>query len=125
MVTEQDALFETENHDPGGKIRIPVPHTWECSAEFSPCGKYRYKLYRRWTPGPIVLGVFMNPSTAEVRIDDPTVLKWEKMAQIQGYGGCMVGNAGAYRLTHPDELMDVDDPVGPRNLSAILEMASE
>ncbi len=125
MPTEQSNLFGEERHDPGGKIRIPVPNGWECRAEFSVDEKFRYKLLRRWSPKPLVLGVFMNPSTAEVRIDDPTVAKWEKMAMHQGFGGCMVGNVGAYRMTHPSELKTVQDPIGPRNHRAILEMAAK
>ena len=44
-----------------------------CTALFSPCGRFRYRLGRRWGEGPTVAFVLLNPSTADQLRDDPTV----------------------------------------------------
>lgn len=124
----QGALFvPTAEHDPGGKTRIRLPADIVGGAEFGGDGKcYRYKLVRRWAAGPMALFAMMNPSTADAtEANDPTVAKCCRMARRWGYGGLFVANACAYRATDRMRLLSVDDPVGPRNHAAILEMAAE
>ena len=46
------------------------------SAEYSACMKYRYSLSREWSPkAPRVLILLLNPSTANEKSDDPTMLR--------------------------------------------------
>jgi hypothetical protein len=43
-------------------------------AEFSPCGKYRYALWRIWDfKKPLAMFIGLNPSTADASKDDPTI----------------------------------------------------
>lgn len=94
-------------------------------AIFSPCMLYRYKLWRMWDESkPPLLFVMLNPSTADDVDNDATVERCQRRALSMGYGGLMVGNIFAYRSTDPGKLYEMDDPVGPDNDAAILEMAS-
>jgi hypothetical protein len=92
-----------------------VPHT-ESSAAFSPCGRYRYRLVRRWDSAlPLLCLVMLNPSKANGRRNDPTVRRCIGLARSWGYGGIVVRNLYALVSTDPDELSDHPDPVGPDN----------
>lgn len=114
-------------HDPGGKARWKLQPGVTGHAEFSDCGRYRYKLARiRELSAPAVLFCLMNPSTADaIAFDDPTVAKCQRIAGRLGYGRVFVGNACGYRATDNRRLLEVEDPVGPRNREAVLEMAAE
>ncbi len=114
------------SHDPGGKIRIPIPPGWIIDVLFDGPGCcYRYKLSHRWSPGPLALWALMNPSTADRHWLDPTVHKTARMSQRMGFGGQFIANAAAYRATKRMQLLDIRDPVGPGNHAAILEMAEQ
>ncbi|MHB1702544.1 MAG: DUF1643 domain-containing protein, partial [Acidobacteriaceae bacterium] len=94
-------------------------------ATFSPCGKYRYTLWRTWDASKSsCLFLMLNPSTADEVDNDPTVERCQRRALAMGYGGLVVCNIFAYRSTDPDALYSLDDPVGPGNDAAILEQAS-
>lgn len=113
-------------HDPGGKSVWRLPPDTQGGAEFGGPGDcYRYKLFRRWAAGPVCLFGMMNCSEARADVNDPTVSKVCQMARGWGFGGTLVANACAYRATDRMRLLEVDDPVGPRNHAAILEMAAE
>lgn len=85
-------------------------------AEFSPCGTYRYALYRDWEPGRAVTFVMLNPSTADADIDDPTIRRCIGFARHWGYGRLMVVNVMAYRATKPADLpRDLETAIGPEN----------
>jgi hypothetical protein len=119
-------LFDDDSHDPGGKVRVRLPKHWRAAAEFGgPKNCYRYKAIYRWADGPIALFGMMNPSVASEECLDMTVAKCGGFAESWGYSGFAVANACAYRSTSPAGLLSVDDPVGPRNHAAILEMAAE
>jgi hypothetical protein len=67
-----------KQHDPGGKVRILLPKGVISSAVFGGASNaYRYRLSRTWSPGPPVLFIMMNPSTA-----DP-LLRWEAVTPSQ------------------------------------------
>ena len=38
-------------------------HYTEASADFSDCGRYRFRLKRRWAQGPALMFIQRNPST--------------------------------------------------------------
>ena len=85
---------------------------------------YRYKLWRKWDDTkPALLFVMMNPSCANIDYDDATVAKCQRFARLWGYGSLLVGNTFAYRATYQEDLIAAEDPVGPGNFKAILEMA--
>ena len=112
-------------HDPGGKVTIQLPAGIEGNAVFGgPKGEYRYSLSRKWSAGPAVMFVMMNPSTADPCADDPTVAKCRRFATKWGYGSLYVGNTFAYRATHQSSLLNAADPVGPENDTYLLAMAN-
>jgi hypothetical protein len=57
----------------------------------------------------------LNPSTADALEDDPTIRRCIGFAKREGCGSLRVLNLFAYRSTDPNELLHVDDPVGPYN----------
>ncbi len=113
-------------HDPGGKVRLVVASGVDSSAVFGGPGDcYRYRLVRTWEPGPLVMFLMMNPSTANIAVDDPTVAKCQRLARRWGYGGLLVGNVFAYRATDQGELARVADPVGTLNGHHLAAMARQ
>ncbi len=94
-------------------------------AIISPCGQFRYQLTRTWDVGAYHLVVVMlNPSTADARVDDPTILRLMKFAQRWGFGGIVVVNLYAYRSSKPEELAERGwgGCVGPDNERTVLEV---
>lgn len=100
----------------------------ETSAIISDCGRYRYRLERRWADGPALTFVMLNPSTADASVDDPTIRRCIGFAKRENCGGLVVVNLYALRATDPDEMMKAHDRVGPENerwtMSAMLEAAA-
>lgn len=89
-------------------------------AEFSPCRKYRYRLWRRWNDNKDYLTwLLLNPSTADASIDDPTIRRCMNYAYHWKYGGIHVINLFALRATDPRELKRARDPIGDVNDSII------
>ncbi len=87
-------------------------------ANFSPCKRYRYDLYRKVNSasdaGTLVV-VMLNPSTADETVDDPTIRRVISFARMWGYYGVHVHNLFAFRATDPREMLAAEDPVGPEN----------
>ncbi len=74
-------------------------------ADISPCGRYRYSLWRRWDfDRPAVLWVMLNPSTADGDVDDNTIRKCIGFAQRWDMGGIRVVNLYPWRATYPKDL---------------------
>lgn len=95
-------------------------HYLENDAVISEDGRYRYLLRRTWDHNkPRVLYVMLNPSTADARLDDPTIRSCVRLAAGHGYGSMEVVNVFAYRATEPTELLKQADPIGPRNEDAV------
>jgi hypothetical protein len=90
------------------------------SAQFSACGRYRYRLERRWRDGgETVLFVGLNPSTAGEAEDDATVRRCMGFACDWGYSHLIVCNLFGYRATRPGDLFISSDPTGPNNDHAL------
>ncbi len=97
----------------------------ETGAAISPCGGYRYSLWRRLAPGRrTVLFVGLNPSTADGTQDDRTIRREVDYAQRWGFDLYVKVNVYAYRSTDPDVLPSIADPVGPENWAHVLANAS-
>lgn len=97
----------------------------ECSAILSPDRVYRYSLTRSWGPGPTVLFVGLNPSTADETTDDPTIRRCVGFARDWGYGRLQMANLFAYRATAPAKLLAAHAPVGPQNDQHLVTLANE
>src|SRR5262249_29332663 len=96
------------------------------AAGLSPCGRYRYWLTRVWDGGKEPFRwIMLNPSTADDCRDDPTIRRCMGFARSLGYGGIHVLNLFAFRATWPEQLQEVNDPVGPENDGFILQAARE
>ena len=90
------------------------------AADFSPDRTYRYTL-RRSLQAPLgslpknVVFIGLNPSTADERIDDPTIRRCMGFARRFGFNTLTMLNLFAYRATNPSELRGLEDPIGPDN----------
>ena len=92
------------------------------NATFSDCQKYRYALSRTWNgKKKTILFIGLNPSTANEKIDDPTIRRCINYAQNWGYGSLLMVNLFAYRATLPSELKNVKNPIGNDNDLQIIE----
>jgi hypothetical protein len=104
-------------------VRIVVGAT---GAEFSPCRRWRYLLWRRWDERkPVANFLMLNPSTADEHQLDPTCSRARNYAERWGYGGLIVTNVFGWRATDPNAMKAVKDPVGPGNDAAIVRAAKE
>lgn len=57
------------------------------TAEFSPCGQYRYSLTRVWDEtAPRACWIGVNPSTADADRDDPTICREMAFSRSWGFG---------------------------------------
>ena len=92
----------------------------EKGAIISDCGRYRFQLTRCWEAHKAVCCfIMLNPSTADDKIDDPTIVRCIEKAKRWGYGTILVVNLFAWRATDPGALAIADDPVGHGNDKAI------
>lgn len=108
-------------------------------ARISNCGTYRYTLSRYFgenkastkANAPFMLFVMLNPSTADARADDPTIINCKRIAKHRGYDKFMVVNLYAYRSTDPSVLknppptLDVIGPDNDRHIRSLARRASE
>jgi hypothetical protein len=89
-------------------------------AVYSPCGGWRYLLWRVESRRAAMLGMgLLNPSTADHTRDDPTIRQCRLRARRAGAKGVLVWNLFAFRATRPVDLKRAGDPVGPDNDEAI------
>jgi hypothetical protein len=85
----------------------------QTGATFDSTETYRYSLWRTWNEhAPRVGFVMLNPSRADAQVDDPTIRRCIGFARSWGFGGLDVVNLFAYRTTHPQELSQVEHPIG-------------
>lgn len=94
-------------------------------AVLSPCRNYRYALSRVWDASqPYVLFICLNPSTADETEDDNTIRRCIGFAKSWGYGGLVMANLFAWRATEPSDMKQQNDPLGDKNDSWLVELAS-
>ena len=85
-------------------------------AKFSPCGRYRWTLVRRWDPlRPRLLFIGLNPSRADAELDDPTVRRLMGFARCWGFGALEVANLFGRCSASPAVLRRCSDPIGHDN----------
>jgi hypothetical protein len=94
----------------------------KATAEFSPCRRYRFALWRRWSAGPQLLFVMLNPSTADETTDDPTIRRCIGFARAWGFGSLAVGNLFAFRTPKPGDLRISAEPIGAGNDDWLLRL---
>lgn len=104
---------------PSEIVELPLDVEPLMGATISPCGNYRYDLWRRWGPGPVRAYVMLNPSTADDALNDPTIVRCIGFAQRDGFDGISVRNLFAYRTPSPKVLKEAFkrgfDVIGPEN----------
>lgn len=94
------------------------------TALFSPCMEYRYTLMRQWDSKlKRVNFIMLNPSTADEKVNDPTVERCQRRASMMGFGTLDVTNLFALRSTSPTLLYTHKSPVGDYNDAHILTTA--
>ncbi len=93
-------------------------------ADFSPCRRWRYRLWRQWGDGPVLMVIGLNPSTADEMQDDPTIRRCIGFARSWGFGRLEVLNLFAWRATRPQDLWRAQDPLGPDNRAQLLQAAA-
>jgi hypothetical protein len=99
-------------------------------ALFSMDGKFRYVLERTLLPhvDRRCLFVMLNPSTADAKMDDPTIRRCRRFALDNGFGIMTVVNLFAYRATDPLVLTATSqyfDVIGEDNNKHISAMAEQ
>lgn len=93
-------------------------------ATLSPCGRYRYALWREWDLArPTVVFCGLNPSTADANKDDATIRRDLGFARAWGFGRLLKVNAYGWRATDPKAMLAAADPFGPENLATVLYWA--
>lgn len=103
---------------------MDFPGTCLSEADISPDGLYRYRLRRRWSTGPSMLFVMLNPSKADAEKNDPTIRRCLGFAKREHCAAIEVVNLFAFRATNPAELgATPHDPVGHDNDEAIISAA--
>lgn len=86
--------------------------------------EYRYELKRIWDDKKdMVTFIMLNPSTADCKIDDPTIQRCVSLAKNNGFGGLKVVNLFAFRTAKPKNLLGnkKDFLIGQENDKYILD----
>ncbi|NEK42829.1 DUF1643 domain-containing protein [Rhizobium leguminosarum] len=81
---------------------------------------YRPELRRIWDNTlPILVVCMLNPSRADHRKNDPTVLALIHFAKLWGYGGILIVNLFDFRSSSPKEMMAHVSPISAENTGYI------
>jgi len=95
---------------------------------FSPCRRYRYTLEHHWDelmPRKRIMWIGLNPSTADERKLDNTLMRVKGYSTRWGYNCFVMTNLFAFRATEPDDMKREADPVGPDNDDVLIRLAQE
>lgn len=102
------------------------------TAVFSDDYRFRYRLERSRVatlfnqPTGTAVFVMLNPSVADDKVDDPTLLQCKWFAfELMGAAKLIVVNLYAFRATDPRDLVSAQYPVGPDNDRHILGALNE
>lgn len=118
--------------------------TFKRETVFSHDRRYRYTLWREWgniepvmdllcstererigTRDKFVQFIGLNPSTADERLDDPTIRRCIEYSKSWGYGAMCMTNLFAWRSTDPYQMRLVESPFGQDNEKWLFEIATE
>jgi len=93
------------------------PITPNGSVVFSACGKFRYHLAYRWSDGPTLVWIMLNPSSVDADPRNATTRKCIRFTQDfdPEAGGIEIVNLFGFRSPSPKAMLSADDPVGPDN----------
>lgn len=105
---KQLPMFEIDDEKPLTDVEIS-------GGIFSPCRKYRYQLWRRWGHGEGCVFIGLNPSTADEKVNDPTIRRCINYAKRWNFDAMVMLNLFAFRATDPADMQCEIDPVGPDN----------
>lgn len=95
----------------------------ESDSIISPCGNYRYALWRNWDKTRVAaMFILLNPHVDGKGKNSPIVDKCIKYAKRWGYGGVIICNLYAYITDDLRELANVDNPHGLDNYQYISQM---
>lgn len=94
---------------------VAVSDAW-----MSDSGQYRWTLTREWAPGPTAWWIMLNPSTADARLDDPTIRRCISFSKREGCGSLLVTNLYSLRATDPAELAKHRDPKGSETAQLLI-----
>ena len=77
----------------------------DSTVEFSDCNQFRYSLCRNFASGKGSINfIMLNPSTADLEHNDPTIHRCEQRAIAEGFGQMVITNIFAYRATEPKDM---------------------
>ncbi|MEM8543383.1 MAG: DUF1643 domain-containing protein [Cyanobacteria bacterium P01_H01_bin.119] len=104
------------------------------AATFDHTRCYRYSLVRAWDAiaaqssewpqnSKWLVFIMLNPSTADHRMEDPTIRRCIGFAQRWGYTQLEVVNLFGWRTPKPTDLHQASDPIGPENDAYLLTAA--
>lgn len=101
----------------------------EKGAEFSPCRKWRYTLWRQWNfpedrPVKSIAFIGLNPSTADEEVEDNTVRRCINFSKDWGFDRYYMLNAYASRDTDPAGMKRAQEPIGEGNDEALARIAA-
>ncbi len=86
-------------------------------------GEYRYSLTRRWAEGPTLVSIMINPSVADGKKDDPTLLRNIHFANAWHFGGLEIVNPFARISSKQNAIfngsLSLSELIGPKNDLAI------
>ena len=93
-------------------------------AIFDKTRNHRYLLIRQWEKGTkFVNFILLNPSTADEKLDDPTIRACITFAKNWGFDGIYITNLFSYRTKSPKELKKANEPIGVKCDNYIKEFA--
>lgn len=92
----------------------------DSGADFSPCRRFRYRLWRAWSASKPTLNlVGCNPSKAGEIKNDATATKVVGLAHSLGFGRLVITNCFAFVATEPQEMREAwkrgSEIIGPEN----------